>query len=100
MRAEIKRYYWKNRTEISLEDIANVMNPIIQGWINYYGKYHRTKLNEVWRYFNKTLVSWARKKFKSLKGSKTKATMLMIKIAGDNSRLFSHWRIGMISAFA
>lgn len=100
MRAEIKRYYWKNRTEISLEDIANVMNPIIQGWINYYGKYHRTKLNEVWRYLNKTLVSWARKKFKSLKGSKAKATMLMIKIAGDNSRLFSHWRIGMISAFA
>lgn len=42
MRAKTRKYNWRNRTDLNLVDIAKVYNPIIQGWINYYGKYNKS----------------------------------------------------------
>ena len=30
------------RTDLSLDDLARWLNPIIAGWMNYYGRYYRT----------------------------------------------------------
>lgn len=100
MRLKTKRYNWRNRTDMSLKDIAKESNPIIQGWINYYGRYYRSELYNVWRHFNKTLVAWAMRKYKSLRGHKIKAAKFLARIAEREPNLFAHWRIGMIGAFA
>ena len=44
MRAKTKAYNLRNRTDLSLKDIARWYNPVLQGWINYYGKYNRSAL--------------------------------------------------------
>src|SRR5260363_345022 len=64
MRAETRQRRNYRYTELSLEDIARIYNPVLQGWINYYGRYYRSALYSVFRHFNKTLVAWARRKFK------------------------------------
>jgi len=33
----------RNRTNLSLEEIAKFYNAIIRGWIEYYGKYFQNK---------------------------------------------------------
>jgi RNA-directed DNA polymerase len=100
MCAEIRRVGIRNRTELSLEDIARWYNPIIQGWLNYYGKYYPSALYRVLRCFNLTLVAWAMKKYKRLKGRKTRAAQFLEKIAEERPRLFAHWKKGMVGAFA
>jgi len=100
MRATTRKYDLRNRTDLSLSDIARWYNPTLQGWLNYYGKYSRSALYPVWRHFNRTMVAWAMRKYKPFKNRKTRAAMFMERISHEQPRLFAHWRAGMIGAFA
>jgi len=99
MRASTRSRKFYRRTDLSLKDIARQFNPVIRGWIECYGRFHRSALNPVLLHFNKTLVAWARRKYKKFRG-KTRAGILMAGIAKKEPQLFAHWRIGMIGEFA
>lgn len=99
MRAKIRRQGLRNRTELSLNEIALRYNPVLRGWINYYGCYTRSALYPVLRHFNKTLVAWAMKKYKQFRGNKTKASNFMIKISEREPHLFIHWKQEMRGVF-
>lgn len=100
MRAKIRRDDVRNRTDLSLEEIAKWYNPILQGWLNYYGSYSRSGMYPVWRHFNKTLVAWAVRKYKSYRQRKTWASKFLEGISKRRPMLFVHWRNGMQGAFA
>lgn len=100
MRAKTRQYNLRNRTDLSLQDIARWYNPILQGWLNYYGKYSRSALYPVWRHFNKTLIAWAMRKYRRFKSRKTCASKFMEDVSKNNSNLFVHWRNGMFGSFA
>ena len=99
MRKRTRQLRWRNRTELSIEEIAEAYNPVLQGWLNYYGAYYRSAINPVWYHFNRTLVAWAMKKYKKLKGRKTEASKFIENIARRESRLFVHWRQGVTQSF-
>lgn len=99
MRKKTRKLNWRNRTELSLEEIAEKYNPVLQGWLNYYGAYYRSAISPVWRHFNLTLVSWAMKKYKKLKGRKTEASKFLGNISQREPRLFVHWRLGITQEF-
>ena len=100
MRLKIRKMRVRMRTEMSIEQLAKWLNPIIQGWIAYYGRYYRSALYGMCRHVNKALVRWARRKFKALRWHKTKAAQLIERIANQCPDLFAHWRSGMTGAFA
>lgn len=100
MRAKTKRDNLRNRTDLSLKEIAKWYNPILQGWLNYYGCYSRSGLYPVWRHFNKTLIAWAMRKYKHFRQRKTRASLFLEKIMKQQPSLFVHWRNGMKGAFA
>lgn len=100
MRATTRKFNWRNRTDLSLEDIARKYNPVLNGWLQYYGKYCRSALYPVWRHFNNALVAWAMKKYKHYKGHKIRASKFLEGIAKKNPHLFAHWRNGMEGSFA
>jgi len=87
-------------TNMSIAQLAKWLNPIISGWISYYGKFTRSALYGMCRHVNKALVKWARRKYKSLRKYKTRASIFLKKISKQNPYLFAHWRAGMIGAFA
>ena len=94
MRAEIRRSNIRNRSELSLQQIAKIFNPVLRGWIQYYGRHHGEELEKMCCHFNMTLVAWARRKYKSLTRHKTKACQFIENIKSENPRLFEHWRMG------
>ena len=100
MRAETRQWNFRNRTDLNLEDIANMYNPTLRGWINYYGRYSRSGLYPIFRHFNKTLVAWAMRKYKRFKNHKTRASIFLEKLCEKEPQLFAHWKIGMKGAFA
>ncbi len=99
MRKKIRCMNLRNRADLSLGEIATWMNPILQGWLNYYGKYNRSELYKVWRHFNQTLIAWAMKKYKRLRKRKKAAGLFIEGIAKSNPHLFANWRNGMIGVF-
>ena len=100
MRAKVKKDKVYKRGDMSLVQIAQWYNPILQGWLNYYGCYTRSAMSPVFWHFNKTLVQWARRKHLKLKKHKVKAVKFLERIVKKNPWLFVHWRKGMIGAFA
>jgi RNA-directed DNA polymerase len=100
MRAKTKKCRWRSRTDLSLNEIARRFNPVLRGWMSYYGRYRRSAMYSVWRHFNKTLVAWAMRKYKPLARSKTRAAKFLEKIAEKEPQLFAHWKAGMEGSFA
>jgi RNA-directed DNA polymerase len=90
----------RHRTQMSLADIARQINPLLWGWIEYYGRYAPSALHPVLRYVNQTLLAWARRKFKRFAAHKIRASRFLQGIAKNNAELFVHWRIGMTGTFA
>jgi RNA-directed DNA polymerase len=100
MRAETRRRDIRNRTDLSLVEISQVYNPILRGWLQYYGRYYPSALYPMLRHFNLSLVAWAMRKYKRLKGRKTRAAIFLEKIVEREPQLFVHWKRGMTGAFA
>ena len=100
IRTQVRKDNIRNRTYLSLQEIANWYNSRLIGWINYYGRYSRSALYPVLWHFNKTLVAWAMRKFKRFRNRKTWASKWLERISRENPKLLYHWRIGMIGSFA
>lgn len=99
MRAETRKWEIRNRTNLEIEDIANMCNPVLRGWVGYYGRYNPSSLKSVLGHFNETLIAWAMHKYKKLKGHKTKAANFMQGIAKREPKMFVHWNKGLMRAF-
>lgn len=80
---------------MELEDIAKEINPVIQGWINYYGQHNPRILKEVLQHVNDRLVRWGRRKFKGLRKRKTATVHRLGDIALQKPNLFAHWAWGV-----
>jgi RNA-directed DNA polymerase len=100
MRQTTRSWNFRNRSDLALHEIARMYNPVLRGWLSYYGQYSRSAMYPVLRHFNMTLVAWAMRKFKRLKGHKTRAAIFLEGIAKKQPRLFAHWQRGMVGAFA
>lgn len=78
----------------TLTDIAKAINPIVKGWINYYGKFYKSKLKDFMHTLNVKLAKWARRKYKSLRVSDNKAMNWLYKVSQESPNLLAHWTIG------
>jgi len=89
---EIRQSNFRNKSELSLQDISRLYNPVLRGWIAYYGRFQPSALYPMFRHFNKTLLAWAMQKYKRLKGSKTQAGLFLESVAEKQPYLFVHWQ--------
>ena len=100
MRLTIRELKLRHQTQLSLQDIARQLNPLLRGWIEYYGRYAPTALYPVLRYVNQTLAVWVMRKFKRFKDHKVQASQFMQRPAAAQMALFVHWDVGMTGVFA
>jgi hypothetical protein len=100
MRMKIRKSRMRARTDLSLNEIADWLNPIMRGWLAYYGRYTRSAMYAIVRHVNKTLGRWAMRKFKLLGRGKFRATAFFERCMKQSPGLFVHWREGMKGAFA
>ena len=94
MGAEIRSWHWAKRSDKSLGDLALMFNSIVQGWINYYGRFYRSRLLHFLRRLNDHLVRWACRKYKRLYRRERRAMELLAGAARRYPGLFAHWRLG------
>ena len=92
MRAEIRSYKIHQKSQHSLKDIAKKLNPIVSGWFNYYGRYIPSSLERFKSYLHYRLVAWAMRKYKKLRGRKTRASEFIYRVKEQSPYLFVHWR--------
>ncbi|MDO9490686.1 group II intron reverse transcriptase/maturase [Acetobacterium sp.] len=79
----------------SLESLAEKLNPIIRGWMNYFTKFCSREARKEIDYVNKTLVQWLKRKYKTVKKSERRAWRMLVHLANSKPKLFYHWEKGI-----
>lgn len=95
MRQTVRAWNLQLKADKEIEDLSYMFNSVIQGWINYYGKFYKSEMYSSLRHINKALIMWARRKYKRLAKHKKRAERFVGRIARRNPRLFKHWEIGI-----
>nr|WP_244443445.1 group II intron reverse transcriptase/maturase [Bradyrhizobium sp. Ai1a-2] len=99
MRETLRGLNIPRRTPAALADIAREVNPLLRGWIAYYGRFSRSTLNMVAIYVNRKLRDWVMRKFKRVQ-CKTGASLFLRELAQNNPGLFEHWKVFGTTTFA
>jgi RNA-directed DNA polymerase len=89
---ELRRMRTHRRTDLSLDDLARWLNPIVSGWINYYGRFYRTALDPLLKRVNVYLRRWAGRKYKRLRTHK-RFSRWWTGLLSRQPGLFTHWRL-------
>jgi RNA-directed DNA polymerase len=95
MGREIRSWHIARRSDKSLNDLALMFNNIVQGWINYFGRFYKSMLYPLLRRINDHLVRWAMRKYRRLRRREQRARQLMAEASRRSPRLFAHWRFGL-----
>jgi hypothetical protein len=81
------------RNDKSLDDLARMFNPIIRGWINYYGHYYKSALYPTLRH---TMRNWHDGPFGNASlcaDHRRRARHWLDRAARRQSGLFAHWAL-------
>ncbi len=89
----IRRWTFHHRSDRTLQDLAEIYNPYIQGWINYYSQFYREQMRPTLKRIDASVIRWARRKFKRLRRRPKGAREWLARIRRANPTLFAHWRL-------
>jgi RNA-directed DNA polymerase len=90
---EIRRWALHHRSDKSLAELAQMYNPCIRGWINYYSQFYRTQLRPTLQRIDAYVIRWARRKFKRLRHQTKGARDWFARLRRANPTLFAHWQL-------
>ena len=89
--AEVRDWRLHMHSTYSLDELARWINPIVRGWMNYYGRFYRSALYPLLKRINAYLVRWARKKYKRLRTFK-KSHVWWKAVTKRAPLFFAHWK--------
>jgi RNA-directed DNA polymerase len=95
IQSTVRSWRLHRRSDKSLGDLAQMYNPIIRGWINYYGSYYKSALYRVFYQLSRSLIQWAMRKHKKLHCHTQRAVHWLGRVALREPNLFAHWQMGM-----
>ena len=83
------------RNNQSLEDLARWTDPYVRGWMNYYGRFYRSKIVQVLRYVNDVLVRWVLRKYRRFRRKERRAAHWLGRIAARDPQVLALWKLGI-----
>ena len=94
IRDTFRRWNLPNRSDKAIDDLSRMFNPIIRGWLQYYGRYYSSALYPTMRALDLDLVLWAKRKYKKLRRHHRRAAHWIACISRRAPTLFAHWQMG------
>jgi RNA-directed DNA polymerase len=93
IRQTIRDWQLRCRIDKQIGDLAKIFNPIIRGWITYYGRYHKSALSRVLMHLDMRLARWAMSKYRRLRRHRRSARNWIQDVRRRDPALFAHWRL-------
>ena len=78
-------------SELSVEQLAELLAPPVRGWMAYYCRFHGSEFQPIADYINRSIIRWAMRKFKRLRGHKERAFAWLDRLKRKSPGLFVHW---------
>jgi len=96
MKDTMRSWNLKAKGHTTLKMVAEEVNPIIRGWMNYYGRHARGSIRKVMEDFNLMLARWVKAKYKYFRRKPLYAAYKWLGAVAKRDPLFYHWRIGVV----
>jgi RNA-directed DNA polymerase len=93
IRTEVRSWKLQQRSDKAIEDLSRMFNPIVRGWLTYYGRYYRSALYSPMRQLDRDLTLWAAQKYKKLRRHLRRASHWLARIRKRTPALFAHWQL-------
>ena len=93
MFSKVRRWCLHKRSELSVAELANKINPVVRGWIEYYGTFFQSELLFLVHHFDKLLYRWVIRKYKKQGSNFKKANNWVKRLKGAKPNLFVHWSL-------
>jgi RNA-directed DNA polymerase len=75
----------------TFSEVARTINPVVAGWMQYYGRFYPSALYRLLARINAYLVRWIRNKYRRY--DKTRAARRKFaEVTSEYPRIFRHWR--------
>lgn len=91
MRQTVRGWHIQLKCDKSLKELSGMFNPVLRGWVNYYGRFHASAMRPLWQNINVYLSRWLMRKYKHLAGHRIKASRELARLASASPRMFVHW---------
>ena len=78
-------------TSLTLPELAQRLNPMVRGWVSYYGAFYPQPLKRLLIRIDLRLGRWARNKYKRLRGHKRQSWAWLKRCRECIPQLFAHW---------
>ena len=92
MRQTIRSWHLQLKCDKKIDDLSRMFNPTLQGWMNYYGRFHGSAMDAIWKHLDAYLVRWLRRKYKTLARHKRRAWEALRRLVAAHPHAFVHWR--------
>lgn len=93
MSRKAKAWRLHRRTTSTLADLAEDVNPVLRGWLNYYTVFYPSAMIPICQRMDRHLMRWAMRKYKRLERSHAAARACLQRIRKRSPRLFAHWAL-------
>jgi RNA-directed DNA polymerase len=93
MRLVLHRWKLPHRGDLALDELVKRLQPVVRGWINYYGRFCPSVLYRALNMLDELVVRWARRKYKWLKRHATHAWDWLERLKSRQPALLPHWQL-------
>ena len=91
LKDKVKSLKIHKRTGSKIEMIAEKLNPILRGWMNYFGKFNRSAMKRTLDCVQRRLIKWAMCKFKRFRKHRRRAEEWLLQVRKREPCMFAHW---------
>lgn len=91
MRQSLRQRRLFKHSELSVEELAALLASPVRGWMAYYCRFRGSEFQAVANYIDHSIVRWAMRKHKRLRGHKQRAFAWLDRLKRKSPALFPHW---------
>ncbi|NFF81613.1 RNA-directed DNA polymerase [Clostridium botulinum] len=91
LRDKIKELNLYKMTGSNINIIAEIINPIVIGWINYFSKHNSSTIKYTIECIERRLIKWAMCQYKHLRGRRQLSEKWLSEVRIREPKLFAHW---------
>ncbi|WP_454561703.1 group II intron maturase-specific domain-containing protein [Mycobacterium haemophilum] len=87
---QVRSWRLHHRTGHTFADLARMINPVVRGWMNYYGAFYRSALYGLLTRINAYLMRWVRKEYRRYWGRKA-SQRAWARVTKQYPRFLAYW---------
>ena len=91
--SSIRDWKLQRKTGSTIKHLAALVNPVVRGWIGYYGAFFQSELLFLVRHLDWKLCRWVMRKYKSRGAGYKKAMKWLQRVKDAKPNLFVHWNL-------